>query len=418
MRAPFYGWWVLAAAFAGEMLAIGSTIYAFGLFVKPVCEAFGLSRAAANNGMLLFYVGMGLSAPWLGRRMDRRSIRRLMVAGSLAMAAGFALVALSSSILVIALAIVLLLAPGSVAIGPLVANTLATRWFARHRGKALGVAAVATSLGGSVVVPLMAWVLAMQGWRAALLVQGLLILLLMPLLALAVVRDRPQDCGLQPDGESAGAAAPAEPAGALWTTRAMLADRSFWCIGLSVALVFATNQALLVSLVPYATDAGFTLARATLLVSATALCSVLGKLAFGALADRIDKRWLMLAVIACLALMLAALIARPPYALLFALCCLAGTATGGELPLWAAMVGERFGQRSFGAVLGLMNPINTVVTLLAIRFVGQAFDARGDYDFAFGVFLGATLLAAAMTLLIPARRPPADAAPDLRARVA
>lgn len=405
----FAGWWVLAAAFVGEMLAIGSTIYAFGLFVKPICEAFGISRASANNGMLLFYVGMGLSAPLLGRWMDRHSIRRLMVGGALAMAAGMLIVASSDSIVVIALAIALLMAPGSVAIGPLVANTLATRWFVRHRGKALGVAAVATSIGGSVVVPLMAFVLAAHGWRAALLVQAALIAVLMPLLAWLVIRDRPQDRGLHPDGDAA-AVAGAALAGPLWTTRALLAERSFWCIGLSVALVFATNQALLVSLVPYATDAGIGLAQATLLMSAMAFCSVLGKLLFGALADRVDKRWLLLVVAACMIVLLLALIAQPPFPLLLALCCLAGIATGGELPLWAALVAERFGARSFGGVLGLMNPLNMLVTLLAVRFVGQAFDARGDYTLAFQVFIGAMLLATLLVLLIPGRDEPPRAA--------
>ncbi|MGH8446569.1 MAG: MFS transporter [Solimonas sp.] len=404
----FYGWWVLGAAFVGEMLAIGSTIYAFGLFVKPICEAFGISRAAANSGMMLFYVGMGLSAPLLGRWMDRHSIRRLMVAGALAMAAGMAIVALSSSIVVIAAAIVLLMAPGSVAIGPLVANTLATRWFSRRRGLALGLAAVATSIGGSVIVPMTGFVLAEHGWRTALFVQAGLIVVLMPLLALWVIHDRPQDRGLLPDGDAEPhESAVAASQEAVWTTRALLRERSFWCIGLSVALVFATNQALLVSLVPYATDAGISLGQATLLMSAMAICSVAGKLVFGALADRVDKRWLLLFVAACMTLLLLALIAKPSFPVLLVLCCLGGIATGGELPLWAAMVAERFGQRSFGGVLGLMNPINTLVTLLAIRFVGQAFDTRGNYDFAFQVFIVAMFVAAVLILLIPRRRPPA-----------
>ena len=408
-QALYYGWWLIAAVFVGEMFAIGSTTYAFGLFVKPLEQEFGISRGDANKGLALFIVGMGLSAPLIGRLLDRRSARRIMLFGSVWMALGLVAVAMAPSLGWMALAILLLVASGAAMIGPLTANTLASRWFERKRGRALGLVAVGTSVGGTLLVPLIAYNLDAFGWRQALMIQAGLIVVIVGALALWVVRDRPQDLGLRPDGDPAQpepAAASALAAGPEWQPGQLLRHRDFWCIGLSVGLTFAVTQSVLASLVPYATDAGVDGKQAALLVSSLSVCSILGKLLFGALAERVDKRWLLLTVVAFTLLELATLIVQPGFGWLLLICGIAGFALGGELPVWAAIIAERFGPRSFGTVMGLMNPINMVCSLGAISYVGVAYDRSGGYSQPFTVFLGVAVAAAVMTLLIsrPASR--------------
>jgi predicted MFS family arabinose efflux permease len=401
----YYGWWLVLAVFVGEMFAIGSTTYAFGLFVKPLEQDFGISRGDANRGLALFIVGMGLSAPLIGRLLDRRSARGVMLFGAFWMAAGLLAVALAPSLGWMALAVLLVLASGAAMIGPLTANTLAARWFERRRGRALGLVAVGTSVGGTLLVPLIAYNIATYGWRQALMIQAGLIVLIVGALALWVVRDRPQDLGLLPDGalrrQEDGPAVVAAVAPD-WTAARLLRQRDFWCIGLSVGLTFAVTQSVLASLVPYASDAGIDAKKAALLVSSLSVCSILGKLLFGALAERVDKRWLLLTVVAFTLLELATLIVQPDFRWLLIICGLAGFALGGELPVWAAIIAERFGPRSFGTVMGLMNPINMVCSLGAISYVGAAYDRSGGYAQPFTVFLGVALAAGVMTLLIRA----------------
>jgi sugar phosphate permease len=286
------------------------------------------------------------------------------------------------------------------------------RWFTRHRGKAMGIAAVATSLGGSVIVPFMAFNLERYGWRMALIIQGVLTVVIVGALAVLVVRSRPQDLGLLPDGDrEAPAGAQDVASGPRWTMPQVLKTRDFWCIGLSVGLTFAINQSVLASIIPYATATGIGLKQATLLVSCMAIGSIIGKLAFGAIADRSDKRWLLLIAIACTVLQLAVLIAQPSFPVLLVICALAGLAIGGELPVWAALVAERFGPNSFGSVLGMMNPINMALSLVAIGFIGRSFDRTGSYTLALEIFIGVALLAAVLVLLI-SRRGTHSARPD------
>lgn len=402
----FYGWWLIAAVFVGEMFAIGSTTYAFGLFVKPLELEFGISRGDANKGLALFIIGMGLSAPLIGRLIDRRSARRVMLFGAAWMGAGFIALALAPTLQWMALAILFMVAAGATMIGPLTANTLASRWFDRRRGRALGLVAVGTSVGGTLLVPLIAYNIEAFGWRQALMIQGGIILVIVGALALWVVRDRPQDLGLLADGALADRADTTShlPAGPVWTAGALLRHRDFWCIGLSVGLTFAVTQSVLASLVPYAADAGIDAQRGALLISVLSVCSILGKLLFGALAERVDKRWLLLTVVCFTVAQLCTLIVQPDFALLLVICGIAGFAIGGELPVWAAIIAERFGPRSFGTVMGMMNPINMTCSLVAISYVGIAYDQSGGYTLPFQVFLGVAAASAVMTLLITAPR--------------
>lgn len=403
----FYGWWIIAALFITQMLAVGSTVYAFGHFVKPLSGEFDVARNTINGGLMLLLVGMGLSGPLLGHLLDRYPVRAIMLSGAALMGGGMIGIALSHSLAMMGALMLLAVAPGANAIGSLTASTLAARWFSRHRGKALGLSSVATSMGGFCIVPLIAFDIEQFGWRNALLLQGGLIIAIAGLLTLWLVHGRPQELGLQVDGDATATAAPASDAGAKqWTFAELARQPEFWQIALCVGILFGIGQALLASMVPYATDIGIGLREATLLVSALSISSVCGKLAIGAIADHVDKRWLLLAVIVCTIAQLAILIGKFDFPLLLVCCLLAGFAMGGELPLWGALVADYFGARSFGAVMGLMNPLIMVCNLGAVFAIGTAFDRLGNYDAAFMLFIGAAVLAAVLALRLQPKSAP------------
>ena len=102
--------------------------------------------------------------------------------------------------------------------------------------------------------------------------------------------------------------------------------------------------------------------------------------------------------------MLSVLILSPQFWVLFAVVCIAGFAIGGELPVWAALLAERFGPRSYGTVMGLMSPINMGFNLLAIGYIGKAYDLHGSYAAPFSHFVMLTGVATVLTLLISSRR--------------
>jgi len=414
----FRGWWVMAAGFGCTMLAIGSTTYCFGLFVRPMAEAFGLSRADTNLGFILLLLGMAAWSPVVGRMMDRLPARAVMSAGAFAFGLGFLLMSVAPAPWMLGLAIFAPVAFATVACGALAANTLTSRWFHRRRGRAMGILAVATSAGGFAVPPLLAWLLETVGWRQALAVHGVIAALAMLALVLWLIRDRPESVGLQPDGEPlpvGGDARQAAPAATRWTLGELLGNRNFWLIGLGVGLLFGADQALLSSIIPFGEDAGYSTQQAALLVSCLTVSAIAGKLLIGALADRVDKRWLFALVAACHLVFLAVLLIEPGYVGLIVACATVGLAVGGAYPLWMTLLADAFGSASFGSVMGTMSLLVMPLSIFSVRFIGEVFDRTGSYDLAFWTFIGFALVAALLIAAVgpgkagPVRRAPATA---------
>ena len=404
----FHGWWIVFAGFITTMLAIGSTTYAFGLFVKPLSEEFGLSRADANSGFIAILVGFAVWAPIVGRLLDRMSARMVMCGGAVSMAVAFALLATLKSPVAMLLVTVGPLSLGTVACGALAANAVTARWFYRQRGRAMGLLAVATSAGGFVMPPIIALLMERLGWRGALAALAVIVLVGVVAVVLWRIRDRPQDLGLVPDGvappEQPTATAASAAEARQWTLWQLMREPRFWLIAMGTGILLGADQALLASLIPYGIDAGFGPARAAMLLSCLTFSAILGKLAIGALADRYDKRKLFCVVAACNITFLVILLQAPSYPVLIAACCVIGLAIGGTYPLWTTLIADSFGAASFGSVMGSMNLVMMPVAIGAIRFIGVVHDRTGSYNDAFYVFIGTAFVA--VGLIWALRLPP------------
>lgn len=395
-----YGWVIVAVMFVAQMLVIGITSYGFALLVKPIAAEYGLPRADVNIGLMLLLVGMALSSPFIGRLLDGVPSRLVVTLGALIFGAGAMTVALATSLWAMGTATLFLLATGTAMLGPLTASTLTSRWFEKGRGRALGVVSVATSAGGFVVLPLMAALVEQFGWRSALMMLGLRVSLLVGGLGLLCMREPSMHRDVVALGE------PSRDKGAgRWTAAMLWRTRDFWLIATSIGLLFAVDQALLASLVAYGTDRGFSVSAAAMLVSALSGSAIVGKLAIGALADRVDLRWLLIALAVMTEIFLAILLAQPSYGVLMAASLIVGAAVGGSSPLWASFIAVRFGVASYGAVMGLMALIQIPLTLLALRYIGRVYDSAHSYSPAFLAFAGVIVIAALAILPVRTERP-------------
>jgi sugar phosphate permease len=411
----YYGWAVLVASALTEMVALGVTSYAAGLYVIPLERELSLSRGAANSSIAILFGGGILLAPLVGRLLDRYSARSVMVYGALALSAAFAAIASTSSVAVMA---VVLFAPGAfgfIAIGSLTTSTLASRWFYRRRGLALGIATVATSGGGFVVVPLLSVAIASYGWRTTLFLEALLISIIVSVLVLLVIRNNPVDLGLQNHPENCGRPGadlvPQKIVGgrrsanpfSRWSE--ILSSRNFWTIVIAPASVSALSQAIVITLAPYGAGLGFGTASSALLISAFSVAAAVTKVTSGFLADRFDRRFIMMLTSLSMAASFTLLLSSVSFSAVLTSACLAGIALGGVLPSSALLIASYFGAPAFGAVMGLGYAITGLFTILAVRFVGAMFDHAGNYRTAFFTF--AALSAAVAFAPLMARSSPA-----------
>ena len=401
----YAGWWNLAAGFVCSVLVVGSTIYSFGLYVTPVSESFGLSRAQANVGMMIFAVSIAVWSPLVGSLLDRIPAQAILCAGGVLLGAGLCSIANTASLRWVCFAIAVPLALGMTCAGPLAASTVVARWFRRRRGRAMGLVAVSTAAGGFVMTQVGAYLILHYGWRAALNATGIGGALVVCCIALLLIRSRPSEEDLRAGGEVGEAGDPELVAGGgrEWSTRQLLLTPNFWFIAFGAGLLLASDQALLISKIPYLLDIGIELQAASFLVACQSASSMAGKVGVGFAADRIDLRKLFAVVAGCHLFLLAALIMKPDYFTLLVVFSCVGIAVGGVHPILTTLIAAAFGSRAYGSVYGRMNLVMQPISLLALYFIGAVYDRTGVYDVAFWTFGGLIFVGIALISAVQLR---------------
>lgn len=390
----FRGWHVLGGGFVNAMLLAGAAVYAFGVFVTPIETEFGLTREQVYTGISGLYVSMMLWAVLVGRWLDKYSAKTFSILGGLAFGLGYVLIAAAQHWGVMLFAVMGPLAFGFTAAGPFLANALAARWFEQKRGRALGIAAIATSAGGAAIPLLLANMFEWFGWRQATLIMGLMIMALVLLISWKFIISHPEDIGQVPDGviNDSKTANPESPSKSV----RIFSNPQFWLISLGTGLLLGSDQALLASLVPYGEGRGFSAKSATLVMSVMTLSAIAGKLVVGWLAEFWDKRILFALVCLSNIAFLVAVLQVPSYAQLIAVASVVGLAIGGVYPVWTTLTADAFGRQNFARAIGAMNLITIPCILISLTLAGKTFVQTGSYDLIFKIFIVQVIAAAVL----------------------
>ena len=395
------GWRVVAGAFVGMVLANGFFTYAFTILVNPIRAEFGASLEQVMYSLTLGTLGGLFLSPVIGIMIDRYSVRHIMSLGGLITVAGLYGMAQAHSILAFNLIFGITMALSLGTMSSMTGSAVVSRWFTGNRGKALGVAAMGTSVGGMLFPALLTFWVESVGWRGAVQNTALLTLFVVTPFIWLTIRNRPQELGLQPEQMPQAHIATDPEATAALTMPQIIRMRSFWLIGLSMGMVFASFATMLANLSPYAARLGVSDGGISTMIAVLSLAGLVGKLIFGASADRINLKYGLWSAHCLLLIAFSLLLLEPAYwVLLIAAVCF-GLATGGLLPVWNAMVAQVFGVNSFGRAMGAMGPVITLSILPAYAVVGRLFDSTGSYSAGLILFGGIIVGAAAM--LIPLR---------------
>ena len=402
----FHGWYVVGVAFLANLLSTGTTFYVFNAFLLPLCQARGWSRAQINAAPMLGFI-LGLLAQYLyGSLFLRLGPRLLMVAGSLVSSIAFIFLGRVTDLTAF-YALYTLLYLGNGAMSGLVANTVVTNWFSRHRGRALGLATAGMSVSG-VVLPMLAMaILNRFDLETAFLCIGLLVALLAPL-AWRVVRISPESCGLTPDGLPP----PVDPAASFrsdedeargdmeWTTRRTLASSTFWKLGTVFSLAMMGAVGVTYQLAPRFQDLGYDTGDALLMTAATAALATAGKFLWGLFCDLAPPRKVLAVLLAAKAVGLGLGLYPGSQVTLWLFILVFGFAMGGVLATFPILAAHFFGRAGFSRVYRLL------VFFLAFQglgyfIMGLSFSRTGSYDAAFVCFIALDLIACLLALRLP-----------------
>lgn len=395
----FYGWFVVAAAFAVTFVGFGSA-YTFSAFVGAMQEEFSASRGSVSLVFSLagfLYFGFGVLS---GPLADRWGARRLALTGMACVATGLIAAGFARSLTEVYIAYGLGVGLGVGCSYVPVVGTV-QRWFVRRRGFASGLAVSGIGVGTLVMPPLAALLIETAGWRNAYFVLGALAAVVGIGMSLLIEND-PRGRGLAPDGHplppGAGPAQALRPAGA--TVGEAIRSRQF--ILLYAACMVASFGVFVpfVHLVPYAIDRGVTATSAALLIGAIGVGSTAGRFFLGGLADRIGRQLAHLLMFIGMALALLIWAASSGFWALAVFAFAYGVFYGGWVAILPAIVMDHFGGRSVSGIIGALYTSVAFGTLIGPSAAGFAFDISGSYTVPILASVSANLVAAGIVAIM------------------
>jgi len=405
----FYGYWILSVTFLCACITSGSGVYAFSLFVKPLQVDFNWSRGEIMFAFTLLLLVVGLASPFVGRVVDRYGAREVISIGVLVVGLGFVLLSVMNNLWYFYLGYAVI-GGGMAAAGLVPTTAVVSNWFKKRRGTAIGIMAAGIGAGGLTLAPLVGgYLIPNFGWRASYLAMALLTWILIPFTFL-VIKTKPADMGLYPDGIDASEAVAGTEvslsASRGLTLRMALATSTFWLIAVSFLLHLFSQMGTVQSQVPHLEDIGFSAATAATTLGGIGLGSLIGKFGFGWLCDRIQAKY------ACsigIGLQLAGIIVlmnigpASSLATIWLYVILFGLGVGGWLPTLSMLISTNFGLASYGAIFGFVTLIREIGTATGPLMAGYMYDAMNTYSWVFIIFLA--LYAIAMPAVLAVRRP-------------
>jgi predicted MFS family arabinose efflux permease len=292
-----YGWVMAALGFFYALFA-SSALGVPSVLMREMAAELGVSMSELSAAQGLRFALFGLAAPFAGGLILRYGMRRMLAVAGAVSLLGLALTAVMTNRaeMWIGLGVLLGIAPGLTALQ--LAAVIASRWFTARRGLIVGLLNGSVATGTLIFMPLGAWISEHWGWRVALIPSGvglLGILILFQLLA----KERPQDLGLAPYGETVVPPVPARPTTSFLVIsfqalRAGSAKLVFWVLALTFAICGVSSYGLTSThFVPFCGDLGFPLVASASFLALIGVFDLVGTIASGWLSDRYDNRLLL-----------------------------------------------------------------------------------------------------------------------------
>lgn len=428
MKRPHYAWVILGVTFLCLLIS-AATRATPSILIVPLEQEFGWSRTTISLAISVNILLYGLIGPFAAGFINRYGPRRVMGTSAVLVGLGtLASITIKQPWQLFALWGVLV-GVGTGIIALVLGATVVQRWFHTHRGLAIGMLTASSATGQLVFLPFLATLVVNHGWRSAVITMAALALCLAPIVLL-LMRDRPEDKGLEPLGqpwvtEAAGlrngtaatvaatkgppasaAAAPQNPfAAAISALMEASRSREFWILAGSFFICGASTNGLIgTHLVPACMDHGMPEVQAAGLLAVMGIFDLIGTTGSGWLSDRFDNRILLFAYYGLRGIALLYLpfgfVSEGHGLSVFAV--FYGLDWIATVPPTVALARQAFGAEKTGFVFGWIMASHQIGAALAASFAGVIRTAEGSYDHAF-LIAGALCLAAAVGVLFAGR---------------
>jgi len=413
VRLPFfYGWVIVGVAFVTVALGVTARTV-FSLMFPPIVGEFGWDRGLAAGAFSFGFLVSALCSPLVGRMMDRCGPRLVIEIGVLLVAGGLLAATQIHTPWQLYATLGVLVGAGANCMTFTVQSQYLPNWFVRRRALAISIAFAGAGLGGILILPWLQTIISQEGWRAACWMLGVLIIaVLLPINLL--VRKRPSDLGLHPDGDSIFGNIRTHRASNIvdhawvateWTTRRALRTARFWWLVVGYFCGGFIWYAVQVHQTKYLVEIGFSPMQAAWALGLVAGVAVPGQIVLGAISDRIGREIVWTIACAGFAICYAALLALAgvrSQSLLYLMVLSQGMLGYALTAIMGPIAAEIFEGPHFGTIFGIISLSLIGGGAAGPLVAGVLHDMTGSYNSTFIIsILLCVISAAAIWLAAP-----------------
>jgi len=401
----FYGWWIVAVVFVVSAYCSGIIFYGFTAIMEPVVKEFGWTYAQVSFAASLRGLEAGLISPVAGFLINKLGPRKLVFGGVLIIGIGLFLFGLVSSLWMF-YAVFFIISLGLSTSTGVVTNTVIGNWFRRNVSKATSIAMCGTAFGG-LLVPIVSKSIEVFDWRTTMVLLSVgTFIIILPLTLL--IRYKPEQYGYLPDGEIdyapvAEVKSHIQGPAVKDVLKQAMRSRVFWLLSVGFTCHILSTASVITHIMPYLGSIGIEKSVSAMAAGGVALAGLVGRLTFGWLGDKFDKRKITavsfgLTIIGLLILEFIPLLgqwALAAYVIVF------GLSFAAPIPMLATITLDYFGREKMGPVLGLATGLTMFGGMIGPPFAGWVFDTFRAYDLAWYVSCVIIAAGALCMLAIP-----------------
>lgn len=401
----YWGWWIVATGFVALVFHGGATTYVYSVMLPAMEEDLGWSRTLLVGVLTVSMFVTAVVGVLLGPIVDRYGARAAMIWGSVLggtvlIMVGFvdtpwqyyALVGIGHGVA----------RPAIESVAP---RAVIAQWFIKRRPQAYAWFSGGRAVSGITLVPLIAVVIDVWGWRVGWVCLGILVWVVVVPMVVKFVQSHPNDLGVLPDGEQLTEVAfvstdqhdsgtrPIEP---VWTTVEALRSRTFWLLGFGLVFAMFPTAGIFVHLVPYYEEYGLSRGMAAFAVTLFASGAIIGRPVWALMAVRLGIRKSLISFGVGYGFSVTAFAVLPNAYGVVTAGIMVGLVNGGAAQLQAQAWPDYFGRRIVGALTGISFLLITPTIALSPLIAAVVHDFRGDYTLVWVAYGLAGFLAAAI----------------------
>ncbi|MFC1970540.1 MFS transporter [Chloroflexota bacterium] len=392
----YYGWFVVAACFVVGFV-FGGAFWSFGVYFKPLENEFGWTRALTSSGYTAYLIGYAISVVSGGQLSDRYSPRPVLLGSAILVGLGLVLCSQISS--VSELRIFFFIAGLGVGPGWSVPSSTVMRWFhgRPQSGLALSIFVAGSGLGTLVFAPLINYFILNYGWRDAYIIFGIIYFTIVVIAALVLKKKALSSEAKNMTAETNTSKSVTTPD---WSFRRAVTNSAFLGLLSMFCLVYVSLQIISVHLIPLATDAGISATLAATAIGLMSGLSIPGRIISGLISNKIGWQKILAVTFFVMASSMLLLMFLRNVWMLYGFVFLFGMFNGIRIVAQVGIIGEFFGMRSVGTLIGISSAAANTVGAISAFIAGLIFDTTGSYFIAVAIMMGLLLVGGIIDVIL------------------